>query len=302
MYLDTFGLKLMPFRVSPDPRFAFPSMSARLASGKMQFAITEQMGLALIMGPSGVGKSTLCYSLIAQFGRHPEYNLAYMPGLADRGRAAVIKRIMAALGAPASKRRNYGDVVEEFQRYLLSEADAGRHCVVLLDEASSLSSEALIVIGEAINFRSATQGFFTVCMFGLPNMPLKLRGQNMTSVRSRIAIVANLDALSPDETRDMIRYRLAVAAGVDPNTPDAAPQLFDESAFKAVYAQTKGVPRDVCVLCGTALLEAFIRGRNVVSGELVDNVVAGMAAAKKWPVSDATPSEQLDKEMTGVDA
>lgn len=304
MYLEHFGLKEMPFRVTPSPRFAYPSMAARLASGKMQFAIQEQMGLAVVMGPSGSGKSTLCNALLAQFGSDPAYNIAYLPSLNDRGRAAVVKRLMAALGAPESKRRNYGDVVEEFQAYLINEATEGRHCVILLDEAQGVAAESLQVIGNLINFRTADQGFLTVLLFSLPSMPLKLRGANMVSFRSRIAIVSNLDALSFDEMKAMIAFRLQVAGsaeGVGAFDTPAPLDLFDESALKSIYTQTKGIPRDVCVLCGNALLEAFVLGQDIVTSDLVQHVVDEMRSAKKWPVDAKTTNEQLDKDMTGTE-
>lgn len=302
MYLDHYGLTELPFTTTPNPRFAYPSMSSRLASGKMRFAIQHAAGLALTLGPSGAGKSTLLQALLSTYGNDPTKTVAHLPAFAERGRAAAVKSIMGAYGQPATTRRSYTDNMKHLQSFLVSEASAGRHCVLLVDEAQTIHPDILDVISDLINFRTAETTFVTAVLFGLPSFTNKLRLPSLDSFRSRIAYACNLEPLGPDETAAMIAHRLRVAGAdiedsvASGRTPDIS-RWFSPDAITAIYAATKGTPRDVCVLCATSLLEAYILGEDAVTAEVVQHTVDSLKVVKRWPVPDNVTNEELDKQL-----
>jgi general secretion pathway protein A len=60
MYEAYFGLKENPFRLSPDPRFLYWSVSHRDALNHILYGIGERKGFIVVTGGIGTGKTTLC--------------------------------------------------------------------------------------------------------------------------------------------------------------------------------------------------------------------------------------------------
>ncbi len=58
-FLDFFGLKEEPFRLTPDPAFFFPSSSHNEGLLLMDYSIDQKEGFLLIIGDPGTGKTTM---------------------------------------------------------------------------------------------------------------------------------------------------------------------------------------------------------------------------------------------------
>src|SRR5947207_516851 len=67
MYLEYFNLTEKPFSTSPDPRFVYLSSQHREAIAKAEYAATEKLGLAVIYGDIGTGKTTVSRYLLQKF-------------------------------------------------------------------------------------------------------------------------------------------------------------------------------------------------------------------------------------------
>src|ERR1700685_1568722 len=59
MYLDTFKLKELPFRLSPDPQFLYLSKAHARAKAYMESTVWFADGFVVITGEIGCGKATL---------------------------------------------------------------------------------------------------------------------------------------------------------------------------------------------------------------------------------------------------
>src|SRR5947208_91246 len=64
MYEKFFGLNESPFRINPDPRYAFLTLSAREALAGMTYGIQTRKGIILLTGEAGTGKTTLLNMLM----------------------------------------------------------------------------------------------------------------------------------------------------------------------------------------------------------------------------------------------
>ena len=69
-----------------------------------------------------------------------------------------------------------------------------------------------------------------------------------------------VDRNTLEEAIDLLRHRVAVA-GSDFD------RIFPDSLHKSLYNATNGVPRDLCVLCDAAMLNAATLGRRTVDEE-----------------------------------
>ena len=64
MYEKFFGLRENPFRINPDPRYAFMTLSAREALAGMTYGIQARKGIIVLTGEVGTGKTTLLNMLM----------------------------------------------------------------------------------------------------------------------------------------------------------------------------------------------------------------------------------------------
>ena len=60
MYLEYFGLRELPFNITPDPRFLFLSGKHQEALNHLLFGIRERKGFIELTGEVGAGKTTIC--------------------------------------------------------------------------------------------------------------------------------------------------------------------------------------------------------------------------------------------------
>jgi general secretion pathway protein A len=296
MYEEHFGLKEMPFTVMPDPRYAYRSMSHKLAYGKMAFAADHKAGLAVLTGPIGAGKTTIANMLISDWEEDANKVVAYLPVADDRGKAAFMKRIMDGFGI-ASDKRNYGDNRSVFERFLLDTQKEGKHAILVIDEGQKIHPDNIDTLVDLTNFQTATEKFLTVIVFAQDNFGNKLRYKEAFS--SRIAFAPHLDPLSPDDMQGMIAFRLRVAGATIPDlplpsdkaslrtSPEPMPDLrpfLDDDAIVEIYHVTKGVPRDVCMFLSSLFVDSFIRDEKPITRALVKSTLAEMSRLKKWPV------------------
>ena len=59
MYLDFYGLKELPFALTPDPRFIYFTPSHTEAMANLHYGIESGKGLIVVTGEVGTGKTTI---------------------------------------------------------------------------------------------------------------------------------------------------------------------------------------------------------------------------------------------------
>ncbi len=274
MYEEFFGLRETPFSVQPDPRFAYPSPEHRIAVAKMRYAADQKRGLAVLTGTVGMGKTTLANQLQMTWDSDPGKTIAFLPSATVRTPAQFLRLLLESFGIPA--RRTEAENRRVFERFLLDEYNAGRHPVLLLDEGQNLASRVIDMLSDLTNFQTARTKLITVVMLAQDNLPKKLERHD--AFRSRIAVVGHLDPLSFEEMRDMIAFRIDAAGG------GAIDSYFEPQALADCYAITKGIPRDICVLCDALFVNGYVRDQRVMTSALVQRTLSEMSREKKWPV------------------
>jgi general secretion pathway protein A len=83
MYLDFFGLKEMPFNITPDPRFLYFTNGHREAYTHLLYGITSRKGFIELTGEVGSGKTTLCRAVLSALGPEVERALILNPGVTE---------------------------------------------------------------------------------------------------------------------------------------------------------------------------------------------------------------------------
>src|SRR5512139_2440056 len=66
MYLDSFGLRDFPFRLTPDTEFLYMSAAHTRAKAYMDYSVWSREGFVVITGEIGCGKTTLVKKLLTE--------------------------------------------------------------------------------------------------------------------------------------------------------------------------------------------------------------------------------------------
>ena len=70
MYLSHFGLRELPFSITPDPRFLYMSARHREALAHLVYGVGEHGGFVQLTGEVGTGKTSVCRCLLEQLPAH----------------------------------------------------------------------------------------------------------------------------------------------------------------------------------------------------------------------------------------
>ena len=240
----------------------------------MRYAADQKRGLAVLTGPVGSGKTTIANQLQVTWDGDPTKSVAFLPSATVRLPAAFLRLVLEGFGIPPT--RTEADNRRFLERFLLDEYAAGRHPILLLDEGQNVSARNIDTISDLTNFQTARTKLITVVMLAQDNLPNKL--ERKEAFRSRIAVVGHLDPLSFEDTCGMIGHRLAAAGG------GPLPQYFEEPTLMEVYNVTRGVPRDICILCDALFVNGYVRDQRMMTVALVERTVSEMHREKRWPV------------------
>ena len=274
IYEEFYSLRETPFSVQPDPRYAFPSVEHKVAVAKMRYAADQKRGLAVLTGPVGMGKTTIANQLQVTWDSDATKTVSFLPSATVRTAAAFLRLVLESFGKEAA--RTEGDNRRLLERFLLDQYQAGKHPILLLDEGQNVSSININTISDLTNFQTAQTKLITVVMLAQDNLPKKLERHD--AFRSRIAVVGRLEPLNLEEMSGMIGHRIKVAGGGPLST------FFADDALPAIYNITKGIPRDICVLCDALLVNGYVRDQRILDAALVQRTLNEMSREKKWPV------------------
>lgn len=249
-YVEHFGMQRMPFDTAPNPDFAFATRAHEIALLRMQDSVEQRLGLALLKGDIGTGKSTLAHLLTQSWNEEPErFLVALIDDPSAYTPAQFMRLLVGAFGLEASR---YVQVNKDLLRgFLLDEYEAGRTVIVLLDEAQTISAPNMGTLLFLSNIQTASAKLIQIVLLALPNFDRKLSYQ--PALNSRIATRGTIDPLIAADTVDMMRHRVTVAGG-------NFDRLFPIETHIPIWNATQGVPRKICVLCHNVLFNAYARG------------------------------------------
>jgi general secretion pathway protein A len=275
-YLAHFGLTKAPFSTTPDPAFAYATREHKQALAKIAYYTEERRGMFLLMGEIGTGKTTISQLSINRWRSDPDHFIAsHVTDPSPRTPAAFLRLVLASFGLPTM--RNVLDLKAALRAFLVEQYKMNRSVVLLIDEAQTIYPTNLDTLQAMANEQTQTAKLLQVVLLAQPNFEYKLAQK--PALRSRIAGGTTLNPLTPDEAIELLRHRMDVAGG-------DFDLVFPSSIHKALYNSTNGVPRDLCVLCDAAMLNASALNRKVVDEETLDGALKDLSF-KHWDLMKA---------------
>jgi general secretion pathway protein A len=230
-----------PFTISPNPMLLYLTPALSVTLEKVRFVLDSRQGLTAILGDVGLGKSTIIRYLFNEYDAREDVAATLIPSPNFPSEFAFLKKICADFGLPA--RRSMGDQENELRHFLIELYQQDKICVVFIDEAQRLPGRQLELVRTLLNFETDDTKLIQVVLSAQLELRVKLMDASKKALRSRIFAPSMLDALSLNETEEMVNFRCK-QAGVR-NT-------FAKDAIETLYTLTGGVPREILKVAAVA--------------------------------------------------
>jgi len=278
MYHEFYNLTMLPFENTPDPRFFYASEQHREALAAAEYTIRMRKGFVLITGEIGSGKTTVGRMMCERC-----RSLATIVQVTHghQSRCGLIRQLLRSLHVPMRKSDDHARMLERLQEHLHEKLEDNALIVVFVDEAQTLSDDAMEELRLLSNFDTNTAKLVQVVMVGQPELRRRMRDPRHAALRQRIVMSKQLRPLNVQETADYIEHRLRTASKDAENVH----VRFDGKAIEPVHAATGGVPRLINVVCDNCLVLSYVQESSVVDADMVRRVRADMV-----PSFDDIPS------------
>jgi MSHA biogenesis protein MshM len=253
VYLAHFGLNELPFGITPDTDFVYPSSSHIEALNLLHVALASGEGFVKIVGEIGTGKTVLCRKFLAELG--PEWKAAYLPNPQVEPRAflrEVADDLGSADGAPEA-----AHIIKRLNARLLDLARAGKKVVVCIDEAQTMPRLTLESLRLLSNLETEKRKLLHIVLFGQPELDEMLAAHAVRQLRQRIAFHHRLRLLEADEVGNYVEQRLRIAGY-------SGEPIFTPAGLRALRHHSGGTPRLVNILAHKCLLAVFGEGGDKV--------------------------------------
>ena len=246
MYLDYFGLKEAPFRITPNTEYWYAGGQRGEILAALGYAIGQGEGIIKVVGEVGSGKTMLCRMLVAKLPPHIDSVYLGNPTLAPD---EMLAAILADLGVdtPADGRQAR---LAQLNQVLLDRHEAGRRVVVFVEEAQGISLDNLEFLRLLTNLETATDKLLQIVLFGQPELDAMLADPRIRQLKDRITLCLNLSPLTTSEVADYLRARLTVAGY-------RGPDLFPAPLAMRMAQVSGGLSRRINVLADKTLLAAY---------------------------------------------
>ncbi len=289
MYLDHFGLKEPPFRITPHTEFFFSGANRGATLEALIYAITNDEGIVKVSGEVGSGKTMLCRMLLERL--PPEIETVYLanPSL---DREEIRHAIADELGTPLPEQRNHL-LLRALQARLIELYAAGRTVVVMIDEAHAMPAETLEEIRLLSNLESSRHKLLHIALFGQPELDARLAENAMRPLKERITHNFALTPLRESDVGTYLSFRLRAAGykGAD---------LFTPLAVQRIARASEGLTRRINILADKALLAAYAENLHQIDVEQADAAIRDAqfrpmrpSARLPWPWAGAAAAAVL---------
>ncbi|MGI9245431.1 MAG: AAA family ATPase, partial [Steroidobacteraceae bacterium] len=290
MYLEHFKLRELPFRLSPDPAFLYPSQIHSRAKAYMESTIWFTDGFVVITGEIGAGKTTLIETFLKEIDQDvvvAQINQTQVSPI------EFLQSLLAQFGFSPFRMRK-AELLATLNQFLIEQYANGRKVLLIVDEAQNLGNKVLEEVRLLSGVETTKEKVLRIILAGQPELNEKLDSPDLIQLRQRIRLRFHLGALTEEELAAYVRHRLQVAG--------AAGEIFQPDTFRLIYRYTGGIPRLTNTLCDTALLAAFAQDLTVVDAATVRAALDELQwqeyharTASNLPVAreDATAPHQL---------
>lgn len=257
MFLNHFALTAHPFTEKPPLQWLQRDPRVEQALARLKF-FEQQGALALILGQTGLGKSSLLRLFIHELPQN-RYHPLYLH-LTPINANAFLRLIVTTLGEKPKMGK------DRMLLQILERIKQNEKCTLfVIDEAHLIDPQTLTdlrllisSIDEKISLK--------IVLCGQDNLREILKRASHADLVHRITLRFSLHALSKEQTRAYIDRRMTLAGGTN--------KTFDAEAKDLIHDYTGGVPRQINNVATACLINAASRDIKKINEPLVNETMS----------------------------
>lgn len=260
-FLEFYGLREDPFKLSPDPVYFYPSASHQVALSSLDYAVERKEGFCLVTGEPGTGKTTLMNVFMGRWKERADIALILTPRI---GPEEFLHAMLEDLRVECAEKGKI-HLLKAFKDFLLERSEKKRPVIIIVDEAQEIPDGTLEELRLLSNLETEKEKLLQIVLVGQPEILKKLSTDTLRQLDQRITVRARLIPLTTEEITAYINHRL-ISAG-------KGFLRLDDKMVRLIYKFSRGVPRIINVIASRTIMSAYLEGHNVVTSRHVEHAI-----------------------------
>jgi general secretion pathway protein A len=263
MYAEFYGLRALPFQLTPDRRFFYPSQIHKRALAYLTYGLRKSEGFVVITGDVGTGKTILVDYLLSLI--DAEHYLTSKLVTTQVGPDDTLRMVASGFGLDLTGSQK-STIIRQLERFF---TDARRRRIsplIIVDEVQNLPRASLEELRMLSNWRCDDTPLVQTFLLGQTQFRDILARGALEQLKQRVVASSHLRPLSAEEMRGYVEHRLHTVGWVD--NP-----VLPKEVFSLVYKETGGIPRRINMVFDRLFLLGYVEERHEIGAELVEIVM-----------------------------
>ena len=260
MYQRHYGLRELPFELTPNPKYLYLTPKYREALSNLEYGLFSAKSLTVLIGEAGTGKTTLLRAAL-ESERCANVRCVYLnnPALT---RGEFVKMLASRFDLSPAASESKAVLLEELERVLRERRDRGEITALVVDEAQALSHELLEEVRLLANIETPDTKLLPLVLAGQPELSVRLEEPGLRQLKQRVALRCGVAPFELPETAAYIATRIRTAGGIPS-------KLFTREGVALIHEHSRGIPRTISVICDNALVSGMALDRQPVDRSIV---------------------------------
>ncbi len=255
-YLRYWKLPRSPFSIGASGRGVFTGGTVEEALARSDFLVAQEKRLGLVLGPSGVGKSTFLKHFSKVRNAQQPLEKIVMINLRCADRETVPARILSGLSAGQEGTNAIQDSWERIHDHLYAEAAIGHRTVLLLDHVEGSNDEVFQAISQLWCSQNRWSMLLSVGDDSIVDAPRWILDQTDLKI--------DLPRWDLGQTADFFDFAFEQVGSES--------AVFNGQAITRIQELGEGIPKKMVQIAELALVAGAVRMSSKVTSELVDQV------------------------------
>jgi general secretion pathway protein A len=299
MYLRFYGLRELPFELTPNPKFLFMTAQHSEAVANLEYGLSTAKAVTLLIGEAGTGKTTLlraamesdaCRGVRAVHLTNPQLS-----------RSEFVETLARAFALSPEAHTSKATLLAELEATIRERRNRGQISALVVDEAQRLSEDLLEEVRLLANIETDTDKLLPLVLAGQPELSDRLNEVGLRQLKQRVALRCEIKPFDLADTAAYMASRIRTAGG-------DARRLFTREAVMLIQKYSRGIPRTISVIGDNALMSGFAAGRQPVGRDIVEEVARdfdlqhqqGHVDERHGTALEAEPAKTLERPPAAV--
>lgn len=273
-FLNFFGLKEDPFKLTPDPAYFYPSAGHNEGLLLMNYSTDQKEGFVLVTGDPGTGKTTLLRVFLEKWKSKAETAIILTPRLSpEEFLISIAEDLKIDTG-----NKNKNEIIKALRDFMTGKSRQGKRVIIIVDEAQNLPDDTMEELRLLSNLETDKDKLLQIILLGQPELERKMMTDRLRQLNQRITTRIHLQHFTAEETSDYINYRI-IKAGKEN-------LKISKKSGKLTYRLTNGIPRLINMLMSRALMASYLEESSTVLPRHIHHAVKSLnhtdIRLKKW--------------------